>query len=488
MALVGRPNVGKSALFNRITQSRRAIVEDYPGVTRDRLYEDTDWNGREFTIIDTGGIWTGDDETLLGLTRKQTEMAIAEADVLVFVVDGMGGPTAADQIVLDLLRRTKKPVILAVNKAESPKVNGMEFYEYGLGEPILVSAVHGEGVGDLLDAIVDRLPPEEDLNELTHTGEIRIALAGRPNVGKSSLLNYLSGEERTLVTPIAGTTRDVVDTVIEREGQRYVILDTAGLRRPNKITQTLEEKTVQRTLDAIRNADVVLLLIAADDDITAQDQRIAGQIDKARKGCVVLLNKSDLIKGTTIPFQQKAKEHLRFLSYFKSMANILGQGNLRLYGQRDIVGVELGGAFKNILAIAVGIAVESGLGDNAQAAIMTRGLHEMGRLAVRMGARWETLAGLSGLGDVVATSNSPSSRNRWFGQELAKGRSVDAILGSTPMVVEGVPTAYAARDLGQKFGLPVPITTEVVEIFNGKSVKLAVEALMSRQRVEESDR
>ncbi|POB10900.1 glycerol-3-phosphate dehydrogenase [Sulfobacillus sp. hq2] len=173
---------------------------------------------------------------------------------------------------------------------------------------------------------------------------------------------------------------------------------------------------------------------------------------------------------------------------FKSMANILGQGNLRLYGQRDIVGVELGGAFKNILAIAVGIAVESGLGDNAQAAIMTRGLHEMGRLAVRMGARWETLAGLSGLGDVVATSNSPSSRNRWFGQELAKGRSVDAILGSTPMVVEGVPTAYAARDLGQKFGLPVPITTEVVEIFNGKSVKLAVEALMSRQRVEESDR
>ncbi|MCY0907262.1 MAG: ribosome biogenesis GTPase Der [Sulfobacillus thermotolerans] len=317
VALVGRPNVGKSALFNRITQSRRAIVEDYPGVTRDRLYEDTDWNGREFTIIDTGGIWTGDDETLLGLTRKQTEMAIAEADVLVFVVDGMGGPTAADQIVLDLLRRTKKPVILAVNKAESPKVNGMEFYEYGLGEPILVSAVHGEGVGDLLDAIVDHLPPEEDLNELTHTGEIRIALAGRPNVGKSSLLNYLSGEERTLVTPIAGTTRDVVDTVIEREGQRYVILDTAGLRRPNKITQTLEEKTVQRTLDAIRNADVVLLLIAADDDITAQDQRIAGQIDKARKGCVVLLNKSDLIKGTTIPFQQKAKEHLRFLSYAK---------------------------------------------------------------------------------------------------------------------------------------------------------------------------
>lgn len=173
---------------------------------------------------------------------------------------------------------------------------------------------------------------------------------------------------------------------------------------------------------------------------------------------------------------------------FRTVANILGQGNLRLYGHRDVPGVELGGAFKNILAIAVGIAAQSGLGDNAQAAIMTRGLHEMGRLAVKMGAQWETLAGLSGLGDVVATSSSPQSRNRWMGQELAKGRSVADILASTPMVVEGVPTAYAAKDLGDKFGLPLPITAEVVEIFNGKSVKLAVEALMSRERVQESDR
>lgn len=317
VALVGRPNVGKSALFNRITESHRAIVEDFPGVTRDRLYEDTDWNGREFTVVDTGGIWAGEDETLLGMTKRQTEIAMAEADVLVFVVDGLGGPTAADQIVLDRLRRTKKPVIVAVNKAESPKVTAADFYEYGLGEPIVVSAIHGQGIGDLLDAIVENLPPENEENGFEESDDIRIALAGRPNVGKSSLLNRLAGSERTLVTPIAGTTRDVVDTVIEQDGQRYVILDTAGLRRPNKVTETLEEKTVQRTLDAIRNADVVLLLIASDDQITAQDQRIAGQIDKARKGCVVLLNKSDLVKGTTVPFQQKAKEELKFLDYAK---------------------------------------------------------------------------------------------------------------------------------------------------------------------------
>ncbi|SMC06479.1 GTP-binding protein [Sulfobacillus thermosulfidooxidans DSM 9293] len=315
VALVGRPNVGKSALFNRITETRRAIVEDTPGVTRDRLYEDTDWNGRTFTLVDTGGIWISDDDDLLSMTRAQTEIALNDADVIVFVVDGQAGPTGGDFDVLEILRRTRKPVILAVNKAESPKITGIEFYEFGLGDPVLVSAVHGEGVGDLLDRIVDSLPPQAATDEEPSGDEIRIALAGRPNVGKSSLLNTLTGEERTLVTPIAGTTRDVVDSVLDIDGQRYVILDTAGLRRPNKISDELEEKTVQRTLDAIRNADIVLLLLAANDQLTAQDQRIAGQIHKARKGCVVLLNKSDLVKGSTVPIQTKAREELKFLDY-----------------------------------------------------------------------------------------------------------------------------------------------------------------------------
>lgn len=242
VALVGRPNVGKSALFNRITETRRAIVEDTPGVTRDRLYEDTDWNGRTFTLVDTGGIWISDDDDLLSMTRAQTEIALNDADVIVFVVDGQAGPTGGDFDVLEILRRTRKPVILAVNKAESPKITGIEFYEFGLGDPVLVSAVHGEGVGDLLDRIVDSLPPQAATDEEPSGDEIRIALAGRPNVGKSSLLNTLTGEERTLVTPIAGTTRDVVDSVLDIDGQRYVILDTAGLRRPNKISDELEEK------------------------------------------------------------------------------------------------------------------------------------------------------------------------------------------------------------------------------------------------------
>ncbi|MCL4493831.1 MAG: ribosome biogenesis GTPase Der [Firmicutes bacterium] len=316
VALVGRPNVGKSALFNRMTESRRAIVEDVPGVTRDRLYEDTQWNGRFFTLVDTGGIWiSGGDDDLLGMTKVQTEIAINEAQVIVFVVDGQAGPTTADFDVLEILRKTRKPVILAVNKAESHKTTGAEFYEFGLDEPVLVSAIHGEGTGDLLDRIALNLPPEGEDESARVQEEIRIALAGRPNVGKSSLLNTLTGEERTLVTPIPGTTRDVVDSVLQVEDQRYIILDTAGLRRPSKISDKLEEKTVQRTLDAIRKADVVLLMLAANEPITAQDQRIAGQIQKAGKGCVVLLNKSDLVKGTTVPIQKVVREELKFLNY-----------------------------------------------------------------------------------------------------------------------------------------------------------------------------
>ncbi len=327
--------MGKSALFNRMTESRRAIVEDVPGVTRDRLYEETTWNGRSFTLVDTGGIWiNGDDEDLLSMTHAQTEIAINESQVIVFVVDGQSGPTSGDLDVLEIVRKTRKPVILAVNKAESPRMLGVEFYEFGLGEPILVSAMHGEGTGDLLDRIVKNLPAAGEEESESLEGEIRIALAGRPNVGKSSLLNTLSGQNRTLVTPIPGTTRDVVDSVVNVGNQRYIILDTAGLRRPNKISDKLEEKTVQRTLDAIRKSDVVLLMLSADESITAQDQRIAGQIHKAGKGCVVLLNKSDLVKGTTIPMQNQIRSELKFLDYASVIpVSVLTQWHLdRIWG------------------------------------------------------------------------------------------------------------------------------------------------------------
>ena len=316
VALVGRPNVGKSALFNRITQTRRAIVEDFEGVTRDRLYEVTDWNGRPFTVVDTGGIWEDETESLLTMTRDQTELAIHEADLIVLVVDGLAGVTSADDDVARLLRRSRKPVLVAVNKAESKHADVADFYRLGLGEPLPVSAIHGEGIGDLLDEIVSRLPVEADEVTGDHDDStIRVAIAGRPNVGKSSLLNWFSGEERTLVTPIAGTTRDVVDSLIEREGQKYLFLDTAGLRRPNRIEEKLEAKTVQRSLEAIRNADVVLMVLNAQEGISAQDQRIAGQVESQKKATVILLNKADLVKGTTLPVQERVREELKFLPY-----------------------------------------------------------------------------------------------------------------------------------------------------------------------------
>lgn len=326
VALVGRPNVGKSALFNRLTQTRRAIVEDFEGVTRDRLYEQTEWNGREFTVIDTGGIWEDDKETLLAMTREQTALAIAEADVLVLVADGMAGVTSADEDVARILRMTKKPVLVAVNKAESKYADVADFYRLGLGDPEPVSAMHGEGVGDLLDAIVAKLPQPDDQSFARVDSPVRVAIAGRPNVGKSSLLNWFTGVTRTLVTPIAGTTRDVVDAEVQRGGTQYLFLDTAGLRRPSRIDEKLESKTVQRSLEAIRNADVVLMMLNADEGILAQDQRIAGQIDKHRKATIIVLNKADLVKGTTIPLQERVREQLKFLPYATVFATSVTTG------------------------------------------------------------------------------------------------------------------------------------------------------------------
>ncbi|PSR21755.1 MAG: ribosome biogenesis GTPase Der [Sulfobacillus acidophilus] len=314
VALVGRPNVGKSALFNRLTETRRAIVDDYEGVTRDRLYEPTDWNGQSFTLVDTGGIWEDERDSLLTMTRVQTERALEEADVLVLVVDGLAGMTTADEDVAKILRHTQKPVLVAVNKAESKHADIADFYRLGLGQPHPVSAMHGEGIGDLLDAIVEHLPGQNPVSE-GGVSPVRIAIVGRPNVGKSSLLNWFTGEERTLVTAMAGTTRDVVDAAVRHGGQAYLFLDTAGLRRPNRIGEKLEAKTVQRSLQAMREADVVLLVLSADEGIHAQDQRIAGLIESQHKATVILLNKADLVRGTTLPLQERVREQLRFLSY-----------------------------------------------------------------------------------------------------------------------------------------------------------------------------
>lgn len=313
IALVGRPNVGKSALFNRMTETRRALVQDEPGVTRDRLYEVTDWNGKTFTVVDTGGLWEEAGDAILNYVRKQTAMAITEAQVIGFVVDAQNPLSAADYAVADILRRTRKPVILIANKAE----RGMDLsdlYRLGLGDPFPVSAMHGIGVGDLLDALVERLPSEDSVLTEDVT-PIKVAVAGRPNVGKSSLVNQLVGSERSLVTPIPGTTRDVVDARVEMPDGTYVILDTAGLRRPNRIDTDLEQRTVSRSLAAVREADVVLMVMSAEAPFSHQDLRIAGQVRKHNRGTVLVLNKADLAPGDTRPLQREIREKYDFLDF-----------------------------------------------------------------------------------------------------------------------------------------------------------------------------
>ncbi len=339
VALVGRPNVGKSTLFNRIVGRRVAIVEDLPGTTRDRLYADADWGGADFIVVDTGGLVVEDKKghalrikqappiaqtvgvesgLFLDQMRGQAQIAIAEAEVVVFLVDAEAGLTPSDQEVAEVLRRTEKPVILAVNKADNDRrrADAVEFYVLGLGEPIPISALHGHGTGDLLDLIVKALPPiEVDEDEDTR---VRVAIVGRPNVGKSSLLNRLLGQERVIVSEVPGTTRDAIDTEIEFEGEQIVLIDTAGIRRRGKISPGVEKYSVLRALKAINRADVCLLLIDAQDKVTAQDQHIAGYILDEAKSVVVVLNKWDLIEKDTHTMVQYTKEirgALRFMDY-----------------------------------------------------------------------------------------------------------------------------------------------------------------------------
>ncbi len=293
VAIVGRPNVGKSALFNRLTRTRRALVEEVAGTTRDRIYGYFDWNGRHVRVVDTGGVEGPEADPFSALIRQQVIEAVAEADVIIFVVDAAEGLSAADHAITELLRRSTRPVLLVANKADRKgahaKLNDM--YELGLGEPIEISAYHGQGIGDLLDEIVDRVPrfdaPERE-------DRLRIAVVGRPNVGKSSLVNSILGQERTIVSDIPGTTRDAIDTPFEFEEHKMLLVDTAGIRRAGKIERGVERHSVQAAEHAISRADVVFLVIDQGELTTAQDTHIAGAVLDAGKGLVVVVNKWDL--------------------------------------------------------------------------------------------------------------------------------------------------------------------------------------------------
>ena len=317
VAIVGRPNVGKSTVFNRIAGDRLAIVEDRPGVTRDRLYANGEWLSRQFSIIDTGGIEIGDDE-LLRSVRAQAEMAIEEADVIVFMVDGKAGVTPADEEVAELLFRARKPVVLAVNKVDNPgrQVDAYEFYSLGFGEPVAISGTHGLGIGDLLDKVVGYFPEERE--EEYGEDVIRVTLIGRPNVGKSSLVNAILGEERVIVSPQAGTTRDAVDTPFTRNGQQYVLIDTAGMRKRGKIYENTEKYSVMRAMRSIERADVALIVIDGKEGIVEQDKHIAGYAHDAGKAAVFVVNKWDIVEKdekTMQRFTQKIREQFQFMNY-----------------------------------------------------------------------------------------------------------------------------------------------------------------------------
>lgn len=322
VAIVGRPNVGKSTFFNKIAGHRISIVEDVPGVTRDRVYADVEWMGRRFSMVDTGGLDMRSDDVLLSQMRKQAEIAMETADVICFFCDGRTGLTNEDEEVADYLRRTHKPLLLVVNKMDHAGLNDQlyEYYSLGLGDPIAISSTNMLGLGDLLEEIVKLLPPaeEDELEETEHT--IQVALVGRPNVGKSSLSNRLLGQERTMVSDIPGTTRDAIDTFfVDDDGTRYNIIDTAGMRKKKAVEdESLERYSVLRSIAAIDRCDVALLLIDAQDGVTEQDTKIAGLILNAGKAVIVVVNKWDAIEkdtNTMNSFRKKVLEDLKFMSY-----------------------------------------------------------------------------------------------------------------------------------------------------------------------------
>ncbi|MEE1038558.1 MAG: ribosome biogenesis GTPase Der [Eubacterium sp.] len=321
VAVVGRPNVGKSTFFNRVVGKRIAIVEDTPGVTRDRIYAEAEWRNIHFALIDTGGIEPASEEIIPAQMRAQAEIAMDTADVILFMVDGKAGLTSDDREVANMLRRTGKPVILAVNKVDKPGLpdDFYDFWELGIAEPMAISAANMLGIGDVLDEIVNSFPEGSD-EEAEDT--IGIAVIGKPNVGKSSIINELTGENRVIVSPIAGTTRDSIDTPFEYDGDKYTLIDTAGIRRKNKIYEDVEKYSVIRAVAAIERCDVCLLMIDATEGITEQDKRIAGVAHEAGKGLVVVVNKWDLIEKDTHTmknFQKEIEKELTFMSYAPSV-------------------------------------------------------------------------------------------------------------------------------------------------------------------------
>ena len=316
VAIVGRPNVGKSMLFNKLTGKRLSIVEDTPGVTRDRLYAQAEWRGRTFDLVDTGGIEPGTDNQILSFMREQAEIAIAAATVIVFVCDIRTGMTAADQEVAGMLQRSRKPVVLAVNKMDStghtnPDI--YEFYNLGLGDPYPVSAVHGHGTGDLLDACFEHFPPEDQAE--AEDDVIKVAIIGKPNVGKSSLVNRILGQERVIVSDVAGTTRDAVDSYFEKDGQKYLIIDTAGMRKKSKVDDRVEKFSVLRATMAIERSDVCAIMIDAQEGVTEQDTKVAGLAHDAGKACIIVVNKWDAIEKDGKTMQRMEEDVRRDLSY-----------------------------------------------------------------------------------------------------------------------------------------------------------------------------
>ncbi|MEM6503019.1 MAG: ribosome biogenesis GTPase Der [Cyanobacteria bacterium P01_C01_bin.89] len=318
VAIIGRPNVGKSTLANRFAGDNQAIVFDEPGITRDRTYRNAFWGGRDFLIVDTGGLVFDDETEFLPLIRQQAELALEEAVAAVLVVDGKAGLTAADEEIANWLRRQSKPVLLAVNKCESLELGlsqAAEFWELGLGTPYPVSSIHGNGTGDLLEELMTHLPPEA---EILDDPEINVAIIGRPNVGKSSLLNAFVGETRAIVSPISGTTRDAIDTRVEFEGVRYRLIDTAGIRRKKSIDYGPEFFSINRAFKAIRRSDVVLMVIDAEDGVTEQDQKLADRVISEGRACVIVVNKWDAIEkdsDTIYLFERNLRSKLYFMDW-----------------------------------------------------------------------------------------------------------------------------------------------------------------------------
>lgn len=318
VAMVGRPNVGKSTLFNRLAGKRISIVEDTPGVTRDRVYAEAEWLNHNFTMIDTGGIEPERDDIIVKQMRRQANIAIETADVIVFIVDGKEGLTPADHEVANMLRKSKKPVVLVVNKVDSLKeeANAWEFYNLGIGDPVTISASQGLGLGDMLDRVVEHFDSIYDADE--EDDYVRIAMIGKPNVGKSSLINKLLGEERVIVSNVPGTTRDAIDSVLETEEGKFILIDTAGIRRKSKVKEEIERYSVIRTYAAIERADVCILMIDATEGVTEQDERIIGYAHEMRKAIMVIVNKWDLIEKddkTMVKYQREMQDSLKFLKY-----------------------------------------------------------------------------------------------------------------------------------------------------------------------------